>query len=77
VAAFFDVGPGVILANHTGGRRGAFVYAALGGILLIVLQALALPFVSHTAAGFVNLFGGNDFSVIAIVVGGVARLFGL
>ena len=77
VAAFFDVGPGVILANHTGGRRGAFVYAALGGILLIVLQALALPFVSHTAAGFVNLFGGNDFSIIAIVVGGLARLFGI
>jgi len=77
VAAFFDVGPGVILANHTGGRRGALVYAVLGGILLIVLQALALPFVLDTAAGFVNLFGGNDFSIIAIVVGGIARLIGI
>jgi PTS system ascorbate-specific IIC component len=75
-AAFFDVGPGVILANATGGRRGALVYAALGGILLIVLQALALPFVSNSVAGFVNLFGGNDFSIIAIIVGGLARLFG-
>ncbi|PKO16303.1 MAG: PTS ascorbate transporter subunit IIC [Chloroflexi bacterium HGW-Chloroflexi-10] len=75
-AAFFDVGPGVILANATGGRRGALVYAALGGVLLIVLQAAALPFVMNSAAGFVNLFGGNDFSVIAIVVGGISRLLG-
>jgi PTS system ascorbate-specific IIC component len=77
VAAFFDVGPGVILANSTGGRRGALIYAALGGVLLIVLQAFSLQFVINSAAGFVNLFGGNDFSLIAIVVGGLARLFGL
>jgi ascorbate PTS system EIIC component len=76
VAAFFDVGPGVILANHTGGRRGAMIYAAFGGVMLIVLQALSLPFVINSAAGFVNLFGGNDFSLIAIVVGGIARLLG-
>jgi PTS system ascorbate-specific IIC component len=76
VAAFFDVGPGVVLANATGGKRGAIVYAAIGGILLIVLQAFSLSFVSNTAAGFLNLFGGNDFSLISIVVGGLARLFG-
>jgi len=76
VAAFFDVGPAVIIANVTGGRRGALVTAAVGGVLLIVLQALSLPFVSNTAAGFLNLFGGNDFSLIAIVVGGITRLFG-
>jgi PTS system ascorbate-specific IIC component len=77
VAAFFDVGPGVILANATGGRRGALVYAVLGGVLLIVLQALSLPFATNTTAGFLNLFGGNDFSLIAIVIRGIASLFGL
>ncbi|MFO8035261.1 MAG: PTS ascorbate transporter subunit IIC [Anaerolineales bacterium] len=76
VAAFFDVGPAVIIANQTGGRRGAFVTAAVGGVMLIVLQAISLPFVSNTAAGFINLFGGNDFSVIAIVVRGIAQIFG-
>jgi len=76
VAAFFDVGPAVIIANATGGRRGAIVTAAVGGILLIVLQAISIPFVSNTAAGFVNLFGGNDFSLIAILVRGVASIFG-
>ena len=77
VAAFFDVGPGVILANATGGRRGALVYAALGGVILIVLQALSLPFATNSTAGFLNLFGGNDFSVIAIVIRGVLSIFGL
>ncbi len=76
VAAFFDVGPAAVLANATGGRRGAIVASIVGGVLLIVFQALSLPFVANTAAGFINAFGGNDFSIIAIVVGGIARLLG-
>ncbi len=76
VAAFFDVGPAAILANETGGIRGTVVASIVGGILLIVFQALSLFFVQNTAAGFINAFGGNDFSIIAIVVGGLARLFG-
>ncbi|NMB90250.1 MAG: PTS ascorbate transporter subunit IIC [Chloroflexi bacterium] len=76
VAAFFDVGPAAVLANATGGRRGAIVASLVGGVLLIVLQALSLPFVANTAGGFINAFGGNDFSVIAIVVGGITKLLG-
>jgi PTS system ascorbate-specific IIC component len=76
VAAFFDVGPGAVLANATGGVRGTILAAAIGGVLMIVIQAAALPFVLNTAAGFVNAFGGNDFGLIAIVVGGLAKLFG-
>ena len=76
VAAFFDVGPAAVLGNATGGRRGAILASIVGGVLLIVLQALSLPLVAHTAAGFINAFGGNDFSIIAIIVGGIARLLG-
>ncbi len=76
VAAFFDVGPAAIMGNATGGVRGAVLASVVGGILLIVLQALSIPFVANSAAGFINAFGGNDFSLIAIVVGGLARLFG-
>jgi PTS system ascorbate-specific IIC component len=76
VAAFFDVGPAAVLANATGGRRGAILASIVGGVMLIVLQALSLPFVANTAAGFINAFGGNDFSLIAILVGGIARLLG-
>jgi PTS system ascorbate-specific IIC component len=77
VAAFFDVGPGVIMANATGGRRGAIIYALLGGVILIVLQALSIPFATNTTAGFLNLFGGNDFSLFAIVIRGILSIFGL
>lgn len=77
VAAFFDAGPGAVLANATGGVRGTIIGAAVGGVLLIVIQAAAVPFVLNTAAGFVNAFGGNDFGLIAIVVGGIAKLLGL
>ena len=77
VAAFFDVGPGVIIANATGGRRGAIVYALLGGVVLIVLQALSIPFATNSTAGFLNLFGGNDFSLFAIVIRGILSIFGL
>ena len=76
VAAFFDVGPAAVLANATGGRRGVVIASITGGVLLIVFQALSLPFVMNTAAGFINAFGGNDFSIIAIVVGGLTRLVG-
>lgn len=76
VAAFFDVGPATVLANATGGRRGVVIASIAGGVLLIVFQALSLPFVMNTAAGFINAFGGNDFSIIAIVVGGLTRLIG-
>ena len=74
VAAFFDVGPGAVLANATGGRRGVIIASIAGGVLLIVFQAISLPFVLNSAAGFLNAFGGNDFSIIAIVVGGITRL---
>jgi PTS system ascorbate-specific IIC component len=77
VAAFFDVGPACILANSTGGRRGVIITAIIGGFLMIGFQAAALPFVMNSAAGFVNLYGGNDFGIIAVVVGGIAKLFGL
>jgi len=76
VAAFFDVGPAAVLGNATGGRRGAIIAAAVGGVLLIVLQALSLPFIANSAGNFIQLFGGNDFSLIAIVVGGITKLLG-
>lgn len=76
VAAFFDVGPGAVLANVTGGVRGVIIGSAVGGVLMIVIQAFAMPFVTNTAAGFVNVFGGNDFGIIAIIFGGLASLLG-
>ena len=76
VAAFFDAGPGAVLANATGGRRGVIVGAIVAGIVMVFLQAFGMFFVQNTAAGFVQLFGGNDVGLIAIVIGGISRLLG-
>lgn len=77
VACFFDVGPAAVLANASGGLRGAVIAGAVGGVLLIVFQAFSLPFVANTVGGFLNAFGGNDFSLIAIVGGMIAKLLAL
>jgi PTS system ascorbate-specific IIC component len=76
VAAFFDAGPGAVLANATGGRRGVIIGAIVAGVVMVFLQAFGMMFVQNTAAGFVQLFGGNDVGLIAIVVGGISRLLG-
>jgi ascorbate PTS system EIIC component len=76
VAAFFDAGPGAVLANKTGGRRGVIVGAVVAGIIMVCLQAFGMIFVQHTAAGFVLAFGGNDVGLMAIIVGGISRLLG-
>ena len=76
VAAFFDAGPGAVLANATGGRRGVVIGAIVAGVVMVFLQAFGMMFVQNTAAGFVQLFGGNDVGLIAIVIGGISRLLG-
>jgi PTS system ascorbate-specific IIC component len=76
VAAFFDAGPGAILANATGGRRGVIFGSIAAGIGMVVLQAFGMVFVANTAGGFVQAFGGNNFGLMSIIVGGIARLLG-
>lgn len=77
IACFFDVGPASVLANATGGLRGAIVAGCVGGVLLITFQAISLPFVANTVGGFINAFGGNDFSLIAILGGLISKLIRL
>jgi PTS system ascorbate-specific IIC component len=76
VAAFFDAGPGAVLANATGGRRGVIFGSIVAGIFMVILQAFGMVFVANTAGGFVQAFGGNDVGLMSIIVGGIARLLG-
>ena len=46
------------------------------GIVMVFLQAFGMVFVQNTAAGFVQIFGGNDVGLMAIIFGGIARLLG-
>ena len=75
VACFFDVAPAAIFGNATGGRRGAILAAAIGGVVLILLAAVSMPVLATTGADFLQAFGGNDFSIFAILAGWAARLF--
>ena len=75
VACFFDVAPAAIFGNATGGRRGAILASAIGGVLLMVFAAVSLPFLASTGADFLQAFGGNDFSIFAVLSGFVARIF--
>jgi PTS system ascorbate-specific IIC component len=67
VACFFDVAPGAIFANAYGGRRAAIVSSAVSGVVLILLVNFAMPSLFNTVAGFNQAFGGNDFSLWAII----------
>ncbi|MFD3157864.1 PTS ascorbate transporter subunit IIC [Haloimpatiens sp. FM7330] len=77
VACFFDVAPAAVFANATGGRRGAIIASVVCGVALIALEALSIPILQHTVSDFVQAFGGNDFSLWAIIVGNIMKLLGL
>lgn len=75
VACFFDVAPSAIFANAYGGRRGAILASAISGVVMVLLVSLAMPVLFNTVAGFNQAFGGNDFSLWAIISSFFSRLF--
>lgn len=75
IACMFDVAPGVVFANATGGVRGAILTSIIGGIMLILLEAWSIPFLQHTVSDFIQAFGGNDFSLWAIIPSFFTGLF--
>ena len=76
VACFFDCAPGAIFANKEGGRAAAIVTSILSGIIMIILAMVSISLTLDTAAGFNQLYGGNDFSVFSSIASVVAGLFG-
>ncbi len=75
VACFFDVAPAAIFANKYGGRKAAYLTAALGGILMIVLVAFTIPMIANTTGTFLQLYGGNEFSIWTAIAKFFANLF--
>ncbi len=75
VACFFDVAPGAIFANATGGRRGAIIASVVSGIVMVFFVAVSIPAVFNTAAGFNQLFGGNDFSIWSSLGALIGKIF--
>ncbi|WP_273324969.1 PTS ascorbate transporter subunit IIC [Vallitalea guaymasensis] len=75
VACFFDVAPGAIFANATGGRRGAVIASIVSGVLMVLLVAVSIPALFNTVAGFNQLFGGNDFSLWSAIGSLIGKIF--
>lgn len=76
VACFFDCAPGAIFANKEGGRIAAIVTSVLSGIIIIVVCMISIGLTLDTAAGFNQLYGGNDFSVFSGIASVIAGIFG-
>jgi PTS system ascorbate-specific IIC component len=76
ITCFFEVGTGAIFANATGGLRGAVIGSAVAGIAMMIFMGLSLPFFSDTIADWMLIFGGNDFSIMGVLGGLIARIFG-
>ncbi|MCL2560434.1 MAG: PTS ascorbate transporter subunit IIC [Turicibacter sp.] len=76
ITCFFEIGTGAVFANATGGLRGAIIGSAVAGIAMMIFMGLSLPFFSDTIADWMLIFGGNDFSILGVLGGFIARIFG-
>jgi len=76
ITCFFEIGTASVIGNGTGGVRGAVLGSAVAGVLMIFLVGFSIPFLANTASDWIVIFGGNDFSLWAIISGLFGRLFG-
>lgn len=75
ITCFFEIGTAAIIANGQGGLRGAIAGSAVAGIVMILLVGLSVPILSGTAADWIVIFGGNDFSLWSFIGDLFARIF--
>ncbi|AIC93193.1 MULTISPECIES: PTS ascorbate transporter subunit IIC [Shouchella] len=75
ITCFFEIGTAAIIANGQGGLRGAIAGSAVAGVVMILLVGLSVPILSGTAADWIVIFGGNDFSLWSFLGDLIARLF--
>lgn len=77
ITCFFEIGTAAVIGNGTGGLKGAIIGSAVAGVLMIFLVGFSIPFISKTVADWIVIFGGNDFSLWAIISGGISKLLGI
>ena len=75
ITCFFECGTGAVVGNAMGGRRGAIIAAVTSGVLLVILMGFSLPFVDKTIADWMLVYGGQDFSLWAIIEGLILKIF--
>lgn len=75
ITCFFEIGTAAVIGNGTGGLRGAVAGSAVAGIIIIVLVGVSVTFLQNTVSDWIIVFGGNDFSLWAIISGALGKLF--
>ncbi|MBM7836799.1 PTS system ascorbate-specific IIC component [Alkalihalobacillus xiaoxiensis] len=75
ITCFFEIGTAAIIGNGTGGLKGAIAGSAVAGVVMIFLVGISVPILSGTAADWIVIFGGNDFSLWAFLGDLVAKIF--
>ncbi len=63
ITCFFEIGTAAVIANGTGGLRGAILGSAVAGVMMIGLMIISIPVFRTTIADWMLIFGGNDFSL--------------
>jgi len=80
IGCFFEIGTASVVGNARGGRRGAVIASVVSGIAIVFLMGFSLPFVvgaEATIADWLIIFGGQDFSLWAIIQGSILRVLPL
>ena len=75
ITCFFECGTATVVGNALGGRRGAYIAAAVSGVVMIFLMGFSLNFVDTTIADWMIGNGGQDFSLWAIIQGLLLGVF--
>lgn len=74
VPHFFTGATAAIIANATGGRRGALIGSFVNGLLISFLPALLIPLLG-TLSSQPTTFGDTDYISIGLLIGYVMKLF--
>lgn len=64
-----------VAAGVQGGRGAAVVTSAVSGVVMILLVMFSIGVTLDTAAGFNQLYGGDDFSVFSGISSLISNLF--
>lgn len=68
-STYFDIASGSVFANAYGGRRAVIVWGIVGGILQMVIVAVAMPLVANTVGTFVQQMGFTENNIWIILIG--------
>lgn len=76
ITCFFEIGTAAVIANGTGGLRGAILGSAAAGVMMIGLMIVSIPVFRTTVADWMLIFGGNDFSLWGWIAAKLSGVFG-